>query len=124
MSLSIYSLYTVASGLSQDFLPPHQENKINAIVFLIVALALAPHSIFNFLFFRTERMVSSNHKYIMHEYDVNEFSIRSRLTIRNFQPSDAGQYRCICKNSMSSSQVEERIEVYSKSGKDVVFWQY
>lgn len=40
-------------------------------------------------------------KYLRHEFTINEYSIRSRLTILDFTTDDQGIYKCICKNSMN-----------------------
>eukprot|EP00095_Tigriopus_kingsejongensis_P005368 maker-scaffold34_size539781-snap-gene-4.20 protein:Tk05368 transcript:maker-scaffold34_size539781-snap-gene-4.20-mRNA-1 annotation:"hypothetical protein SINV_08312" len=42
-------------------------------------------------------------KYVRHEFAVNEYTIRSRLTIKDFSRSDQGIYKCICKNSMNTA---------------------
>ena len=47
-------------------------------------------------------------KYLRHEYEINEYTVRSRLTVRDFSPGDAGLYRCVCKNAMN--QGPDRVE--------------
>eukprot|EP00094_Tigriopus_californicus_P005365 TCALIF_05174-PA protein Name:"Similar to LAC Lachesin (Schistocerca americana)" AED:0.24 eAED:0.25 QI:0/0.73/0.7/1/0.68/0.7/20/0/1081 len=48
-----------------------------------------------------ETLSSNNMKYLRHEFTINEYSIRSRLTILDFTTDDQGVYKCICKNSMN-----------------------
>lgn len=55
------------------------------------------------------------------EYTINEYTIQSELTIRDFRAEDIGTYRCVCKNGMnrggSSDQVEGLVYIDFKKGK-------
>ena len=54
-----------------------------------------------------EMISRSNSKYLTHEFILSEYSIRSRLTIRDFNPADIGIYKCTCKNDMNTG---DRVE--------------
>ena len=46
-------------------------------------------------------ILSRNDKYSIADYILNEFTIRSRLIIRNFQDSDVGRYTCVGRNGFN-----------------------
>ena len=46
----------------------------------------------------------------------SEYSLWMSLTIRAFEPSDAGDYVCTAKNSIG--EVQSNIQVYGKHGWD------
>lgn len=56
---------------------------------------------------------SSSGKYRKKEYDIEEYMVRSRLTILNFGPEDVGTYKCVCKNDMNllGDKVQAKISV-------------
>jgi hypothetical protein len=51
-----------------------------------------------------ETISTNTEKYLQHEYVLNEYSMRSRLTIRDFsEKDDIGEYKCVCKNEINNS---------------------
>lgn len=66
--------------------------------------------------FLGEEMILSNEKYTT---DIMENSYRAymRLTIRNLQVGDFGNYRCISKNSLG--ETEGSIRLYGKTTQDL-----
>ena len=70
-----------------------------------------------------EQLAASTSKYMKQEYTLNEYTIRSELTIRNFQPNDIGTYKCVCKNGMNlggtSDHVVGLVYIDLKAGKFV-----
>jgi len=46
-------------------------------------------------------ILSRNDKYSVADYILNEFTIRSRLIIRNFEDSDVGRYTCVGRNGFN-----------------------
>lgn len=71
--------------------------------------------------FSSGEIQSSSGKYRKKEYDIEEYMVRSRLTILNFGTEDVGVYKCVCKNDMNTlgDKVEARIVVNLATGK---FW--
>ena len=53
-----------------------------------------------------------NHKFNISEEQDSEYSLTMALTIRAFEPSDAGDYVCTAKNSIG--EVQSNIQVYGK----------
>ena len=60
---------------------------------------------------------STSGKYRKKEYDLNEYTVKSKLTITNFGFDDVGVYKCICKNDMNilGDKVEGQISIKLKS---------
>ena len=46
-------------------------------------------------------ILARNDKYSIADYILNEFTIRSRLIIRNFEDSDVGKYTCVGRNGFN-----------------------
>ena len=46
-------------------------------------------------------ILSRNDKYSIADYILNEFTIRSRLIIPNFQETDVGRYTCVGRNGFN-----------------------
>ena len=46
-----------------------------------------------FWYFFPGDMINANDKYLKHEYMVNDYTLRSRLTIKDFAAEDVGRYR-------------------------------
>ena len=46
-------------------------------------------------------ILSRNDKYSVADYILNEFTIRSRLIIRDFDASDVGKYTCVGRNGFN-----------------------
>ncbi|XP_023247731.1 lachesin-like [Copidosoma floridanum] len=58
-------------------------------------------------------MVLSTEKYFS-EIEENSYRILMRLTIRNLQPGDFGNYRCISKNSLGETEGSIRLYEFKK----------
>ena len=43
-------------------------------------------------------ILSGNEKYAVRDNSLNEFTVRSRLIIKNFDSSDVGMYTCVGRN--------------------------
>ncbi len=43
-------------------------------------------------------ILSRNEKYSLADYIVNEFTVRSRIMIKNFEAEDIGSYTCVGRN--------------------------
>ena len=43
-------------------------------------------------------ILSRNEKYSLTDYTLNEFTVRARLIIKQFGPSDVGKYTCVGRN--------------------------
>ena len=65
----------------------------------------------------SDTIITSGSKYVVHEYYINDYSLKSILTIRDFTLADFGKYFCICKNDMSPiAGVKGAITVRLKEG--------
>lgn len=65
--------------------------------------------------FLGEEMILSNEKYTTNIME-NSYRTDMRLTIRNLQAADFGNYRCISKNSLG--ETEGSIRLYGKMTND------
>ena len=76
-------------------------------------------NVFRLLSVPGEMISMSNSKYLTHEFILSEYSIRSRLTIRDFNSQDIGIYKCTCKNVMNTGdRVEGMVFLAMEKGKN------
>lgn len=76
--------------------------------------------------FSGETLSTNTEKYMQHEFEQeqNDYSMYSRLTIKDFSREDVGVYKCVCKNEVTNGRrdrVEDSVYLSMVLGKDVQY---
>ena len=60
----------------------------------------------------SREILSRNDKYSVADYILNDFTIRSRLIIRNVDSSDIGKYTCVARNVFNKEGDREEADIF------------
>ena len=58
--------------------------------------------------------MSASEKYSTHDYILNDFTVKSRLIIKNFAASDMGSYSCVGRNMFNTKGDREEAQIIVK----------
>ena len=61
--------------------------------------------------FISGEILSRNDKYTLADYILNDFTVRSRLIINNFESSDIGTYTCVGRNMFNNKGDREEADI-------------
>ena len=65
-------------------------------------------------FFIPGEILSASEKYSTHDYILNEFTVKSRLIIKDFAASDMGSYSCVGRNMFNTKGDREEAKIIVK----------
>ena len=67
-----------------------------------------------FIFLIPGEILSASEKYSTHDYILNEFTVKSRLIIKDFAASDMGSYSCVGRNMFNTKGDREEAKIIVK----------
>ena len=79
-----------------------------------IILSSAKKTLEFFIFLIPGEILSASEKYSTHDYILNEFTVKSRLIIKDFAASDMGSYSCVGRNMFNTKGDREEAKIIVK----------